>query len=1173
MRSIFTLLLAAATLASTVAFGQTEAKRAKEAEMARKIDTRVDNNRYWKKLAEQGLVKLNPVIPVEPARYVGSELRAFTSITEDSPDVPVAPYSSTQSENSIFIHPNDNQVVLNSNNSTPNPPGGIYGANATKSTDGGLSWDGSVSGAGGSNSGDPVALIGLNGTYFVGFISNSGGQAIARSTNNGATYTQHNVANASGGGLLDKNHMWIDNSPVSPYNGHLYNAWTDFGGPFDSEIGLSRSVNDGLNWSAPVNVSSAVNAGSHCQGVNIATGPNGEVYVIWSIYDGWPTDETAIGMARSFDGGATFQPATRIITNTKGIRNFSIGKNMRKNSFPSMAVDISGGERNGYIYIVWANVGVPGINTGTDVDVYMARSTDLGVTWSTPVRVNQDPTGLGRKHYFPWIACDPETGILSVVFYDDRNVGGAQCEVYCANSYDGGETWEDFKVSDVSFTPGPIPGLADGYMGDYLGIHARGGWVYPSWADNRTGSVMTYVSPYQTNPLSRPKFLTASVEFESGISSLQWNFDEEAGFTHFNIYRGTGLSGQATLVGTATDTVYSDPLPDYGIYNYKVTAYYEGIGESSSSGASVQWGDAHISAEPAAIYEVLRPDSSVTRYITIHNVGQLDMNYELSLFIPSDMTDDSRAYCTASGSCDEYISRVQLNEIDNSSACTQYGNYTGQMAYMSVGSTYQITVTNGNPIYSDDKCGLWIDWNQDETFSASEQILMSGSPGVGPYTANITPPSGAKSGATRLRTRIVYFGQPEPCGTTVYGEVEDYTVYVLSWIITDPMTGSVAPGESVQIAVNLSASDLELGTYTAELSIYSNDPDNPTVMIPVTLLVSEVAVNITAEQQNLCLGESVQLVTEVSGGSGSYTYGWTSDPEGFISSEQSPVVDPEVTTTYYLSVNDGNYEVQNQITITVNPLPVVDIGADTAICQGESLVMSAGEGHASYLWSTGETTMTVTADTTGSYWVEVANEFGCTMRDTLQLNVIRFPEKPVISSGPATFDNYTGLPAQYLCDPAAHAVTYQWTVNPPEAGATTGTGPSAEFTWAGGFTGAVEVTVLGINECGTGEVSEVFSTVVYSSAGLEETGLARRLTVYPNPGDGQFIIKPSAAKDFNGNLLLSDSRGAVVFRLNNITIAAGGHFNLDVAHLANGIYSVRLISAESTYDGKLVIRH
>jgi hypothetical protein len=1167
MRKVITLSLAMLIVAGGIVHGQSEARRQDEADYAKKVDTRVDNNRYWRKLAEQGLVKLNPVIPVEQARYVGSEIRSLTSITEDSPDVPVAPFSTTQSENSVFVHPNDNQLVINSNNSTPNPVSGLYGANALKTEDGGENWGGIVQGAGGSNSGDPVALIGLNGTYFIGSISGSGGQSIARSTNNGVSYTVHNVANAAGGGLLDKNHMWIDNSPVSPYSGHLYNAWTDFGGFANYQIALSRSTDDGITWSAPVNVSSAVNAGSHCQGVNISTGPNGEVYVIWSIYDGWPTDETAIGMARSFDGGATWEPATRIITNTRGIRNTSIGKNMRKNSFPSMAVDISGGDMNGNIYIVWSNVGVPGINTGQDVDVYLVRSGDLGNTWTAPIRVNQDPSGLGRKHYFPWLTCDPENGILSVVFYDDRNVGGNQCEVFCANSFDGGETWEDFKVSDVSFTPGPIPGLAEGYMGDYLGIAARGGWVYPSWADNRTGTVMTYISPYQTNPLARPKFLTASVEFETGISDLHWQFDPEPGFSYFKIYRGNDS------IGMTTDTLFYDQLPDYGIYNYKVTAVFEGIGESSPTMAGVQWGDARISVEPESIYHVLRPDSSAVRYLTIHNVGQLEMNYSFSMFIPNDPVDDSRAYCSATGGCDEYISRVILNDIDNSSGCTQYGNYTDLITYMSVGNTYQITVINGNPIYSQDKCGLWIDWNQNEVFDADESITMSGSPGVGPYTANITPPPEAKPGPTRLRTRIVYYGSPQPCGSSTYGEVEDYTVHVLSWINSDPMAGSVNPGESVQIAITLSAAELEPATYTAELTINSNDPDIPEIMVPVTLVVSEIGITFPGVEENICLGDSIELTTAISGGSGEYTYSWSSDPEGFISGEPSPLVAPDTTTNYFLEVSDGFITVENFITIFVNPLPEVYLGADTVICEGETVVLSAGEGYAAYKWNTGETGISIEVTEQATYWVKVTNEYGCHATDSLHLAVTQVPEMPVIIEGPVSADNYFNAPSYYTCEEVPFAEYYTWSVIPPEAGESVSTGTTGEFTWATGFTGTVEITVIAGNDCFTGEPSEVFTTEVYSSAGIEDITADNRILVYPNPGNGQFSIRLPEATAFKGSLSVIDAAGVPVYGSQNIQITGGNHYQLNIHHLPDGMYTLKLESRDKTFLGRILLKH
>lgn len=465
-------------------------------------DQRIDNMSYWRRMASLGLVPVQQTMPLPAAEYGTSKLTGKGIATDDSPDVPVTTQNSTQSENSIFVHPTNPQALLQSNNSTQNPVGGLYGANSFLSSDAGTTWGGSVQGAGGNNSGDPTTCIGLNGRYYVGYIHINGGQGISYSDDQGLTWTAVLVADAPGGwgSMLDKNHMWIDNSPVSPYEGNLYDAWTNFGGSNNNEIEISRSTDDGATWSTPINISSAINAGSHNQGVNIQTGPNGEVYAIWAVYDSWPQDEKSIGMAKSLDGGVTWEPATRIITNIRGIRSSETGKNMRVNAFPTMAVDISTSVHSGTIYVTWPNIGVPGENTGNDMDIYMIKSTDGGATWSTPIRVNQDPAGQGKEHYFPWTTCDPVNGNLSVVYYDDRNVSSTQCEVYTSNSTDGGETWEDLKVSDVSFTPSPIPGLADRYMGDYLGNHARDRWVYPVWTDNRSGISMTYVSPFQTGP-------------------------------------------------------------------------------------------------------------------------------------------------------------------------------------------------------------------------------------------------------------------------------------------------------------------------------------------------------------------------------------------------------------------------------------------------------------------------------------------------------------------------------------------------------------------------------------------------------------------------------------------------------------------------------------------------
>lgn len=473
-----------------------------------KVDSRIDNMSYWRRMASLGLVTVQPEVKAPPVVYTTSKLTGKYSVTEDSQDVPVTTSTTTQSENSIFVHPQLPASLLQSNNSVTEDGLTMLGADGFMSSDGGTSWTGSVNGAGGVNMGDPSTAISLSGKYFVGYVNSLGGQGVSRSTDFGVTWQPVVAAYPPGGMgvLLDKNHLWIDNSLSSPYVDNLYDAWTSFGGPNDSEIEINRSTDEGLTWSNPVSISNAINAGSHNQGVNIQTGPNGEVYAIWAIYDSWnPSDENALGFARSLDGGNTWQPASRIIENIKGIRTTGVGKNHRVNSYPVMAVDISQGLYSGTIYAVWCNRGIPGQNQGNDVDIYLIKSTNQGTTWTAPVKINQDPSGLGKKHYFPWITCDPVTGNLSVVYYDDRNVGATQCEVYTSNSSDGGATWWDMKVSDVAFTPVAIGGYPQGYMGDYLANSSRNGWTYPAWTDTRLGYTMTFVSPYMTNvPPNQP---------------------------------------------------------------------------------------------------------------------------------------------------------------------------------------------------------------------------------------------------------------------------------------------------------------------------------------------------------------------------------------------------------------------------------------------------------------------------------------------------------------------------------------------------------------------------------------------------------------------------------------------------------------------------------------------
>ena len=159
-------------------------------------------------------------------------------------------------------------------------------------------------------------------------------------------------------------------------------------------------------------------------------------------------------------------------------------------------------------------------------------------------------------------------------------------------------------------------------------------------------------------------------------------------------------------------------------------------------------------------------------------------------------------YCEGAGGCDEFISNVYVvhdaGTIDNSSACSGYADYTDLVALMTLGLSYDLTVTNGN-YYGSDVTAVWIDWNQDKDWDDDGETIWMYDPGGAVASGPIDVPPTAIPGYTRMRIRIDYANPtPDPCGTTTYGEVEDYTVLVSGDMPTgaccDPFTGVCTDG-------------------------------------------------------------------------------------------------------------------------------------------------------------------------------------------------------------------------------------------------------------------------------------------------------------------------------------------------------------------------------------------
>lgn len=183
-------------------------------------------------------------------------------------------------------------------------------------------------------------------------------------------------------------------------------------------------------------------------------------------------------------------------------------------------------------------------------------------------------------------------------------------------------------------------------------------------------------------------------------------------------------------------------------------------------------------------------------------------------------------YCSATTTTTtyEHISNVTMGSINNTTTSSGYANYTALSTTVtrSVGTSISITV--GTP-YSTDRAIVFVDWNQNGVFTDAGETVFTSVIGTGPYSGTITPPSTATLGATRMRIRLTDTGagpNTTSCGSSSYGEVEDYTLNVVSGAREIPLveeyTAPTVDGDTRTLsAVSISIfPNPNAGTFTVE---------------------------------------------------------------------------------------------------------------------------------------------------------------------------------------------------------------------------------------------------------------------------------------------------------------------------------------------------------------------
>jgi hypothetical protein len=294
---------------------------------------------------------------------------------------------------------------------------------------------------------------------------------IRRSLDGGRTWEPHAIpviehSETPGIPFEDKPYIVADNHSGSRFGGNLYVGWSQ-DRMADALIVLARSTDGGMTWSAPVRVSDRAGLprddNGTVEGFSGVVTPDGALHAVWS-------DTNHVVYAVSRDGGRSFS-RNRWIADTAP-SHFVVLNASEANGYPQIAMMAGRNGSHPRLYVGWSDY------RNGDVDVFCISSLDGGRSWGPAVRVNSDPVHNAADQLFQWLAVDPTSGAVNLIFYDRRrDPANRSADVVLARSTDGARTFRNYLLSDHSFDP------MGGSIGEYTALAAVDGRIFGSWTE------------------------------------------------------------------------------------------------------------------------------------------------------------------------------------------------------------------------------------------------------------------------------------------------------------------------------------------------------------------------------------------------------------------------------------------------------------------------------------------------------------------------------------------------------------------------------------------------------------------------------------------------------------------------------------------------------------------
>lgn len=331
---------------------------------------------------------------------------------------------------------------------------------------------------------------------------------VSRSSDDGATWKAPVIVTSADNPVdfNDKDYVWADANPSSPFFGNVYASWTLFQGNgkkgFTPEpIVFARSTDGGQTWSAVSRLTSSAdnNSVGGRQGSLIRTGPDGTVYVFW---EGALNHHSEQMVAISHDGGMKFSQPIAIAPVTD-IDNPLAGSSFRNDSFPSADVDPT----TGNLYVAWANMQ----DTPATAEIVFTESDNGGRSWSTPITIGGKAGAVNA--YFPSVAASPDGHHVFVAWPAQTWVaagtapGAGVVSDFAAYNLRTDGAWSGgHLLSTASGDPdgSSTNSLASQFLGDYATAVASNSRAWFVWTDTRNAAACSAVDAFRSGSGPKP---------------------------------------------------------------------------------------------------------------------------------------------------------------------------------------------------------------------------------------------------------------------------------------------------------------------------------------------------------------------------------------------------------------------------------------------------------------------------------------------------------------------------------------------------------------------------------------------------------------------------------------------------------------------------------------------